>query len=255
MTSNRRLEAVLPSRRQAVVAASLVLAMGVAALSATQAQAQTVQAERRNAVSFSATATQELTQDLLIVTLQANKDGAQASEVQSALKQQLDAALTEARKAVQPNGALEVRTGSFSIHPRYTNQGKVNGWQGQAQLIVEGTDMARIAQTVGRLNQLNVVNVRYDLSRALREKHEAQVTANAIAAYRAKAVEMAKAFGFGNYTLGEVSVQAGEGFENRPMPMMMKAARAEVADAAPLPVEPGKGTVTATVSGVVILTP
>lgn len=255
MTSNRRPEAVLPSRRQAMVAASMVLAMGAAALSATQAQAQTVQAERRNAVSFSATATQELTQDLLIVTLQANKDGAQASEVQSALKQQLDAALTEARKAVQPNGALEVRTGSFSIHPRYTNQGKVNGWQGQAQLVVEGTDMARIAQTVGRLNQLNVVNVRYDLSRALREKHEAQVTANAIAAYRAKAMEMAKAFGFGNYTLGEVSVQAGEGFENRPMPMMMKAARAEVADAAPLPVEPGKGTVTATVSGVVILAP
>ncbi|HIV70283.1 MAG TPA: SIMPL domain-containing protein [Candidatus Aquabacterium excrementipullorum] len=255
MTSPRRSAAVLRPRQQALVAAGLALLIGAATLGATKAHAQAAPAERRNAVSFSATATQELTQDLLIVTLQANKDGAQAAEVQAGLKQQLDAALVEARKAVQPNGALDVRTGSFSIHPRYTNQGKVNGWQGQAQLVIEGTDMARIAQTVGRLNQLNVVNVRYDLSRALREKHESQITANAITAYRAKAVEMAKAFGYSNYTLGEVTVQTGEGFENRPVPMMMKAARAEAADSAPLPVEPGKGTVTATVSGVVILTP
>jgi predicted secreted protein len=267
MTSSRRFDAqparVLAaspastprSRHQAFAAATLALLVGAAALSATQANAQTVVTERRNAVSFSATASQELTQDLLIVTLQANKDGAQASEVQAGLKQQLDAALTEARKAVQPNGALEVRTGAFSIHPRYTNQGKVNGWQGQAQLVIQGTDMARIAQTVGRLNQLNVVNVRYDLSRALREQYESQVTAQAIAAYRAKAVDVAKAFGFANYTLGEVNIQAGEGFENRPVPMMMKAARAEVADSAPLPVEPGKGTVTVTVSGLVVLAP
>lgn len=243
-------------RRPAFVVATMALCVAAAAFSAARAEAQTMPAERRNAVSFSATATQELTQDLLSVTLQANKDGTQAAEVQAGLKQQLDAALAEARKAIQPNGALEVRTGSFSIHPRYTNQGKISGWQGQAQLVVEGTDMARIAQTVGRLNQLNVVNVRYDLSRALREKYESQVTAQAIAAYRAKALEMAKAFGFANYALGEVNIQTGEGFENRPMPvMMMKAARAEAADAAPLPVEPGKGSVTVTVSGLVVLTP
>jgi predicted secreted protein len=244
-----------PARRTAFTAASLALLLGASALMATQAQAQTVAAERRNAVSFTATATQELTQDLLSVTLQANKEGAQAAEVQAALKQQLDAALADARKAVQPNGALDVRTGSFSIHPRYTNQGKTNGWQGQAQLVIEGTDMARISQVVGRLNQLNVVNVRYDLSRALRQQYEAQVTAQAIATYRAKAVELAKAFGYTNYALGEVTVQTGEGFEGRPVPMMMKAARAEAADSAPLPVEPGKGTVTSTVSGVVILSP
>lgn len=219
------------------------------------AQAQTIQpAERRNVVSFSTSATQELTQDLLTVTLQASKEGTQAADVQTAIKQMLEAGLAEARRSAQP-GALEVRTGAFSIHPRYNNQGRVNGWQGQGQLIVEGTDMARIAQTVGRLNQLNVVNVSYGLSRALREKHEAAVTAQAIAAYRARALETAKAFGFGNYVLGEVSVQGNEQGDGRPpVPMMMKAMRAEAADMA-LPVEPGKGTVTVTVSGQIILTP
>ena len=244
------------SRFTSLRRAGAAAALGALALAASlPSHAQQVPAERRNAVSFSATATEELTQDLLIVTLQANKDGTQASEVQTALKQLLDAGLTEARKAAKP-GALEVRTGSFSIYPRYSSQGKISGWQGQAQLVIEGTDMAGIAQTVGRLNQLNVVNVNYGLSRALREKHEAAVTAQAIASYRAKAQEMAKAFGFNGYVLGEVSVQSGDpGFEARPV-MMMKAARADMAAAsAPLPVEPGKGQVTVTVSGQVILTP
>lgn len=241
------------SARMSAFAQRAAAGIALAAVATASAQAQ-VAPERRNVVAYTVSATQEVTQDLLTVTLQANKEGNQAAEVQAALKQQLEAALVEARKAVVP-GALEVRTGSFSLYPRYSNQGKTNGWQGQAQLIIEGTDMARITQTVGKLNQLNVVQVNYGLSRALREKHESSVTAEAIAAYRARGLELAKAFGFSNYALGEVSVNSNEGSDNRPMPMM-KAARfsAEAADAA-LPVEPGKGNITVTVSGQVILTP
>lgn len=229
----------------------LALALSTALFLPVHAQ---VQPERRNVVSYTTTATQEVTQDLLTVTLQANKEGTQAADVQSALKQLLDTALNEARRSAQP-GALEVRTGSFSIYPRYSPQGKTNGWQGQAQLILEGTDMARITQTVGKLNQLNVVQVNYGLSRALRDKHESAVTAQAIAAYRARGLELAKAFGFGNYALGEVSIQSNEGHEPRPM-QMMKAARVNDASAeAALPVEPGKGLISVTVSGQVILAP
>lgn len=241
------------TNRFSTLAVRAAAGLTLAALAGASAHAQTTP-ERRNVVAYTASATQEVTQDLLTVTLQANKEGSQAADVQAALKQLLDGALTEARKAVVP-GALDVRTGSFSLYPRYSNQGKTNGWQGQAQLIIEGTDMARITQTVGKLNQLNVVNVSYGLSRALREKHEAAVTAQAIATYRARGLELAKAFGFNNYALGEVSVNSNEGSDNRPMPMM-KAQRmsADAAEAA-LPVEPGKGNITVTVSGQVILTP
>ncbi|RZL03387.1 MAG: DUF541 domain-containing protein [Rubrivivax sp.] len=213
----------------------------------------TAQAEplHANVVSFQATATQEVTQDLLAVTLQANREGAQAAEVQSGLKQALDAALTEAKRSAQP-GAMDVRTGYFSINPRYGNNGRINGWQGTAQLVLEGTDTTRISQTAGKLNQLNVVNVNYGLSRALREKHESALTAEAITRFRSRAGELAKNFGFTNYSLGEVNVQTGEpGFEGRPMMMAM---RAKAADAqAALPVEPGKGVLTVTVSGQVVL--
>ena len=231
----------------------------MAALAATHGltQAQGVApgvAAPRNVVSLSATATQEINQDLLAVSLNVTRDGSQAAEVQSQLKQVLDAALTEARKEAKP-GSMEVRTGHFSMYPRYNTQGKINGWQGSAQLVLEGTDMPRIAQVAGKLTQLNVTGVDYGLSRAAREASESALLTQAVARYRAKAQDVSRAFGMNSYVLGEVSVQSGEpGFDSRPTPMLMKAARAEMAEA-PLPVAPGKGTVSVTVSGSVILTP
>ena len=212
-------------------------------------------AARDNAVSFSASATEELVQDQMTVTLQAIKEGAVASDVQSALKAALDSALVEARKAVQANGGLDVKTGSFSVSPRYGNNGKINGWQGSAQLVIEGTDTARISQLAGKLTQLNVVGVGYGLSRNLREARESALTTQAIARFRSRAQQMAHDFGFKSYTLGDVSVSSTDpGFEGRPVMYAMRAKAMEVADA-PLPVEPGKGVLSVTVSGQVVLRP
>lgn len=210
---------------------------------------------RDNAVSFSASATEELVQDQMTVTLQAIKEGAAASEVQASLKATLDAALVEARKAVQSHGGLDVKTGSFSVSPRYGNNGKINGWQGSAQLVIEGTDTARISQLAGKLTQLNVVGVGYGLSRNLREARESALTSQAIARFRSRAQQMAQDFGFKSYTLGDVSVSSTDpGFEGRPVMYAMRAKAMDVADA-PLPVEPGKGVLSVTVSGQVVLRP
>ncbi len=209
----------------------------------------------RQVVSLSAASTEELTQDLLIVTLQADKEGSQAAEVQAGLKQLMDAALQEARKAVQPPG-LTVRTGSYSVQPRYNSQGKVNGWQGQAQLVLEGTDTARIAQVAGRITQLNVVQVSYGLSRGLREARESDLTSQAIARFRQRAQQIAQDFGAKGFTLGEVSVSSTEpGFEQRPYMLQAMRAKAVMAADSALPVEPGKGTLSVSVNGQIVLVP
>lgn len=235
-------------RRQLIPVAAAASMLALALPSHAQADAP------HNVVRFATTATQELTQDLLTITLQANKEGSQAAEVQAGLKQMLEAALTEARKSAQPN-AMEVRTGYFSVQPRYNSSGRVNGWQGSAQLILEGTDIARITQTSGRLNQLNVVNVGYGLSRALREQYESALTSQAIARFKARASQIATDFGLKGYALSDVSVSSTEpGFEPRPYLMKAASARAEMADA-PLPVEPGKGVLSVTVNGQVVLKP
>jgi hypothetical protein len=61
--------------------------------------------------------------------------------VQNQLKVVLDAALAEARKTAAP-GQMDVRTGNFSLYPRYGRDGKISGWQGSAELVLEGRDFA-----------------------------------------------------------------------------------------------------------------
>ena len=241
-------------RGRVVPVLAVALASWGACASAQQAAAVLSAPAARQVVSLSASATEELTQDLLVVSLQAEREGSQAAEVQAQLKQVMDGALQEARRAVQPPG-LTVRTGSFSVQPRYSNQGKVSGWVGQAQLVIEGTDVPRISALAGRLNQLNIVNVGYGLSRELREQRESALTSQAIARFRQRAQQIAQDFGARGYTLGEVSVSSTDpGFEARPVLMQTMRAKTVAMDAA-LPVEPGKGTLSISVSGQVVLQP
>jgi predicted secreted protein len=234
-----------PLRHRLFLVLPFLLAAGAAA-------AETP-AVRENLLNFTTTASREVVQDRLAITLQAVREGPDAAAVQSQLKQLLEAALAEARKSAEP-GQLDVRTGGFTIYPRHAKDGRIAGWQGQAELVLEGRDGPRVAQAAGRLGMLNVVGVGYGLSREIAERHETEVAAEAIRKYRERAAELARQFGFANYTLGEVSVQTVDSGPG-PRPMMMRAKVAEMAAAdAPLPVEPGKGTITATVSGTILLT-
>lgn len=206
----------------------------------------------RDVLSVAAQASMEVPFDMLAVTLQALREGVDAAVVQSQLRQILDAALSEARRAVRA-GQLEVRTGSFNLSPRYSNKGVISGWVGQAELVLEGRDMSAIAQLAGRLGTVTVARVSYSLARETREKVEAEATAQAIARFRARAGDYARQFGYGGYTVREVSV----GTDTPQMPQPMLRARAMAAGAAAdeaLPVEAGKATVTVTVNGSVTMT-
>ena len=56
--------------------------------------------------------------------------------------------------------------------------------------------MPAIGQLTGRISTMTIGRVGYGLSRELREKVEGEVTAQAIARYRAKAADYAKQFGY-----------------------------------------------------------
>lgn len=214
--------------------------------------AQTLPAPQ-NVVSLSATASVEVVRDWLTVAFSTTREGSDAAAVQAQLKQALDAALAEARKAAKP-GLLEVQTGQFSLQPRYSPKaGTVNGWQGSAELIVEGRDAQAIARLSGRINTLTIARTGFSLSREARLKVESDVAAQAIERFRARAETVSRQFGFAGYTLREVAVNT-EGSMQPPQPMYrMQAQRTEMADAA-LPVEAGKAVVSANVSGSVQMT-
>jgi predicted secreted protein len=203
-------------------------------------------------INLTTTASVEVTKDVLGLVFSTTRDGADAQAVQSALKQALDAALVEAKKIAKP-GQVEVQTGNFSLYPRYGNpktsgQPTIIGWQGTAELQVQGKDAAAIAQLSGRVTTMSIARVGYTLSKEAREKVEAEVTARAIAEWRAKAQQMSQQFGYGGYTVREVNVATNEQ-GGGPVPMMMSRAKAMTAGDEALPTEAGKGEVTATVSG------
>ena len=221
--------------------------LSVFALAALPAFGQTL-APPLGVANLASSATVEINRDVLAITLSTSRDGADAAGVQSQLKQALDAALAEARKVAKA-GQVEVRTGAFSLSPRYTNKGVASGWQGSAELVVEGRDMQAIAQLTGRITTLTIARVGYQLSRELREGAEAEVTAQAIARFRAQAAATARQFGYSGYEIREVHVGTQQPTPYAPRQMAMRAAGDASMASEALPVEAGKGSVTATVNG------
>lgn len=228
---------------------SIALCAGL--IPSTPAFSQNIRMETpQNVVSLQAQGSLEVQQDLLTIQMSSTKDGADAATVQTQLKAALDAALTEAKKVAQP-GQLDVRTGAFSLYPRYGRDGKINGWQGTTELFLEGRDFARISTVAGKINTLTLGNVSFGLSREARARVEAEVTAQAIDRFKAKAQEISKGFGFGGYTVREVNVQANDqGFVQPRGRMVAMEAKMSSADAS-VPVEAGRSTVVVIVSGAV----
>ena len=221
------------------------------------AQAQPQPAPPSGVLNLSASATVEVTQDVLAAVFTTTREGVDAQAVQSGLKQALDAALAEARKIARPV-QVEVQTGNFSLYPRYANPGKnglpvISGWQGTAELLVQGRDVAAIAQLTGRIQSMSIARVGYTLSREVREKLEAEVTAQAIARWRARAALMSQQFGYSGYSVREVNVATNDQ-QPPPVPMQMKASRASGMVEESLPTEAGKGEVSATVNGTAQMT-
>jgi predicted secreted protein len=230
--------------RRALATAAVLCSLGAPAW----AQPHEVPA---NVVSLSASGHLEVPQDWLTVVLGTTKEGADPVTVQNQLKQAVDAALAAAQAQARPQ-QLEVRTGNLRLFPRYGSNGRISGWQGQAELIIEGRDIARIGEVSGRIQSMTVSSMGFSLSRDARLALESQVQAQAIERFRARATEVAKGFGFAGYSLREVSVSSADQ-PDRPVPRMLameaKAAGADMA----IPTAAGTATVSVTVSGAIQL--
>ena len=207
--------------------------------------------EPQNIVQLSANAAVEVQQDILTINMSSTREAVDANIVQAQLKTALDTALVEAKKSAA-SGQLDVRTGNFSLYPRYSKDGKINGWQGTTELVLEGRDFAKISAAAGKIQTLTIANVAFSLSREQRAKVETEAQRIAIDRFRVKAADIAKNFGMNSYSLREVAVNADDqGYVPRPRvaSMSMKMSSSDEA----VPVEAGKSTVTVTVSGSVQL--
>jgi predicted secreted protein len=200
-------------------------------------------------VNLASSASVQVAQDLLTLSLSVVREGSDAHTLQSQINAALESALQLARRVAKP-GQMEVRSGQFNLSPRYGRDGKLSGWQGSAGLILEGRDFARITETAGKLQTLTVASIHFGLTPQQFQTAQAKAQAQAIAQFRSNAGDVAKGFGFSDYTLGEVHIGA-----ETPAPMVRQRmlASASMASDAPIAAEGGTSQVTVTVSGSVQL--
>jgi len=235
-------------RRWMQGAGGLIGVLAIGAVPTVFAQAQPGLPVVSKVVNLSASSFTEVPQDWLVLTLNTTREAADAATVQNELKVALESALRVVREFEQGD-SLQVRTGQFGLHPRYGTQGRIQGWRGTTELVLEGRDFERITRAAGRVQSLTMAQVAFSLSRQAQQRLESEVQAQAIQRFRARAAEVTRAFGYQDFELREVSVSSAD--EGAPMmraPVMAMEMRAAASEA-PVPVQPGKSTVSITVSG------
>ena len=204
----------------------------------------------QNVVTLSASAVVEVVQDQLEMRLRVSREGGDAQALQTQLNAVLERALAQARQAQAP-GRMQVRSGQFGVYPRADKNGQFSSWQGSAELVLEGQDFARIAQTATQLEGMVVSHVAFGLSQTARSQVAAQARNQAIDNFKTEAQDVARAFGFAGYSLREVAVHGND--PQPPRPRMLAMTAKTDASEAPLALEAGKSSVQVTVSGSVQL--
>ena len=250
----RRPQSRCVSPRAAVLALALALA-GPVTLAHADAGSAAPTAQPANLVSLSASGFLEVPQDWLTVRLSVSREGDDAASVQSQLRKALDGGMAVARAAVMPNQQLQARSGAFGVYPRYDKNGKIGGWQGRAELVLEGRDFTRIASTAGKIDSMAISDMGFSLSREAQQKLESEVQALAIDRFQSRAKEVAKGFGFDSFQLREVNVSSADDGGGMPMPMRAMAMQEKAMSSAPrvVAMEAGISRVTVNVSGTVAL--
>lgn len=198
-------------------------------------------------VHLSASASAQVPQDWLTMTLSVHKEGADAMAVQAHLKTTLAAALTQSQALAQA-GALEVSTGQWSVSPRYGRDGKANGWAGVAELVVQGRDIDHITTAVGRVQGMAVSQVQWAISPELKRQTENRIQGEAVAQFQSRASALTRSFGLTAYDLKEVRVTTQE--STGEPPVRMAAMQMEAPQAyAPVPAQAGSSRVVVQVVG------
>ena len=245
---------LFPSSRKAF-GATLLAAIFTMVVLPVAAQSSAPSPEAAGSVQFrvpeaalSASASTEVEQDTVRITLSAQVSDANRETVSRNLDKTLQGVISKAKVV----SAVDVSSGNYRVWPEHTESGKIKGWQGRADVMLESTDFAVASELAGQLSgQMAISNLYFFVSRKARESAEAGLLAQAANAFTQRAQAVAESFGYHGFRVKSLNLD-GSGPDFSPMPRMMMAAAPE--KTAP-PLEPGVDTVTVSVRGVVYLLP
>ena len=232
-----------------ILVVRLVFATLIGSTLATAALAQERLPPLADVLNLDATVTSEVAPDLAIITLAVVREGVEVAP----LTRDVNATLAKAFADAKAVPGVIASNGAYSTFPRYetrNNQNVRTGWQVRAEIMLKSSDFNAIGVLAGKLSDtMQVSSSSFEISPELRAKESSALIERAARAFQDKAAAGAKAFGYAGYSIVQVTI-GDAGQSGNPRPMMM-AARLLKQDAAPLPVESGRVTLSVNVTGAV----
>lgn len=207
--------------------------------------------DSRPVLRLDATASNDVPEDTVIATLFVERQDSDAVVAQKQVTQ----AIADVLPTIKATLAVESHTGAIQTYPAYGTDGHIQSWRVRNELIIESHSPAEISRLLTKLAEtLSVASVCFKLSTAAERTVQLALQAEAVKSFRAKALQITQQLGYQQFTPADLQLSESSGRTNGPQTFMMKAAaRSSGEDNSQLSLEPGKTTVSVTVSGTVRL--
>lgn len=202
-----------------------------------------------NQISLDASASEEVDNDTMIVSLYVQEEGSKASVLSDRVNKRINAAL----KRIEQYPSVKVETESYSTNPVYNNS-KIVAWRVRQSIKLESRDLALLSELLGELQrQLKLSSIGFDVSRDKREEYTKRLIDKALSAFSERAGQIARQLEFSSYKIVNMNVSTSGSnphYKHRAMTAMMADTEASVAAPA---IAGGKRTLSVRVSGTIEL--
>lgn len=217
------------------------------------AAASAVSASVRNPeMTLQAAASAEIKQDTVHMTLSVEVEASDQTTAGKKLASAVDDVVKRARGAKN----ITASTGGYQVWPNTNSKGKIIGWRGQGQIILESQDFDATGALAAKLgDKTSISGVSFSLSRQAQEAEERKLLSQAAQAFKERALAAANAFGFSGYQLSRIDV-GGRGEitpASQRMAVMSAAAAKDSLRFTNVPLEAGETTVSMSISGTIVL--
>ncbi|MBD1553359.1 SIMPL domain-containing protein [Pseudomonas typographi] len=185
-----------------------------------------------NQISLHAEASREVPRDLMTVTLYTEDQGRDPAQLAAGISTLLNKALAQARGTQGVTASM----GSRRSYPVYDDKGqKITGWRERAEVRLQSQDFPALSTLTGELLQtLKMGGMAFGIADQTRKDNEDALLKDAVAAFKARAQRVTEAMGGSGYKIVNLDLNEGGGsMRAAPVPMMMKAARADAAPVTP----------------------
>ncbi|WP_298771879.1 SIMPL domain-containing protein [uncultured Shewanella sp.] len=194
-----------------------------------------------NLYHISTTATAEINNDIMQVTLQASNQSRQAETANNEVNKKMTTALNMLQKNTKQ---IKYKTTHYQTRPVYKDL-QVIAWKTSQQLELESTDFPLLTKVIGKLQtELNITAIEFKVSPSVRKNTQNQLSIEALNQFKQQAELIQKNMGASNYQIVSVNINTGSQYLAYPRPMM----KTEMASSAPA-IKSGSSAINVDASG------